>query len=369
MQMPALLYGTLEDVQQRCATAVKAFLQGQPWLTALEAEGSIATVEHPGLILLGGSTEWISQETHYHCALPLTTLAEQWMGADFDTPVADALFAALLERPWGVLNLLSTNDVGVWFKAGNSERWYLFLQAAVVYWDLFAAEGRRYCWGFEAKYIWDSPTVITSLLATNGVPAELVSTHLPREGLRTLLLIAVEQAGGSLSPMLWRLIGEIDNLPVLAAPAPERPPEDLDPHDGGSLDDAPIDGMASSRMVEAMNANDVTTVQRLIEEGEDVNAFDLANVTYPLLWAVRQGHVDLVRYMLERGADIAAQGEEGESPLMVAAFLGDQTMVSLLLEHGADPSYRTQQGWNALDYADLARHQDIVALLMRSLNG
>lgn len=369
MQMPALIYGTLHDVQQRCTRAVTAFQRGQPWLTAFEAEGCIATAEHPGLILLGGSTEWISDETHYHCALPLTAVAEEWIGDDFDSPEADVLFAALQERPWGVLNLFSSDNVGSWFKVRDSDRLYLFLRAVVLYWDLFAAEGRRYCWGFEAEHIGDSPTMLTFLLARDGVPIELLSTQLSRGGLRTLLPIAAGQAGGSLSPVLRRLISEIDHLPVLAAPATEIPSEDPDPLYGGSLGDDPADDLASSRMSEAMNANDAVAVQRLIEEGEDVNAFDLENVTYSLVWAVRQGHVDLARFMLERGADIALQGEEGESPLMVAAFLGDQTLVRLLLEHGADPSYRTQQGWDALDYADRAKHKDIVALLVRSLNG
>ena len=57
--------------------------------------------------------------------------------------------------------------------------------------------------------------------------------------------------------------------------------------------------------------------------------------------AVEFGHVDIVRLLLERGADPTA-AEGGTAPrgvaLHAAARQGDQTLVELLLDHGADPN-------------------------------
>ena len=45
---------------------------------------------------------------------------------------------------------------------------------------------------------------------------------------------------------------------------------------------------------------------------------------------------DLVRYLVESGADVSAVGGAGATPLHLAAARGDQALVDLLLEHGAE---------------------------------
>jgi ankyrin repeat protein len=120
---------------------------------------------------------------------------------------------------------------------------------------------------------------------------------------------------------------------------------------------------ASEQMSAAMHANDPATVRRLIEAGEPIDASDVGMLRTPLLWAAEYGHTDLVRFLLDRGADIEDRADEGESPLMLAAFGGHRDAVQVLLERGADPDYVTDKGWDAVMFAELGKHDGVAALI------
>lgn len=67
----------------------------------------------------------------------------------------------------------------------------------------------------------------------------------------------------------------------------------------------------------------------------------------PLLFAVRGGHSDTVRTLLERGAHVNDTAPNGASALVVAAVNAHWELGALLLEAGADPDL-AGQGWTAL---------------------
>jgi len=52
----------------------------------------------------------------------------------------------------------------------------------------------------------------------------------------------------------------------------------------------------------------------------------------PLNWAADEGHVDVVRLLLEKGADVAVANSNGWTPLNLAASNGYIDVVRLLLE-------------------------------------
>jgi ankyrin repeat protein len=78
----------------------------------------------------------------------------------------------------------------------------------------------------------------------------------------------------------------------------------------------------------------------------------------PLSWAVVKGRLEMVRWLLEHGADINRRATfggpdhgEGVTALHLAAQTGDVEMVRFLLDRGADPHIKddlyhsTPLGW------------------------
>jgi hypothetical protein len=59
---------------------------------------------------------------------------------------------------------------------------------------------------------------------------------------------------------------------------------------------------AQTPLIEAIKAKELPQVQRLVEEGMDVNAMD-ANGATPLMWAAYQGDLEMVKWLVDNGAD------------------------------------------------------------------
>ncbi|XP_014663141.1 PREDICTED: putative ankyrin repeat protein RF_0381 [Priapulus caudatus] len=92
-------------------------------------------------------------------------------------------------------------------------------------------------------------------------------------------------------------------------------------------------------------------VQMLLSHGADANATDSYGWT-SLHIAVCSGRLDIVRLLLEAGADPSvADTESGMTPLMMAVRKGNEAAVQMLLSHGADPNAADSQGQTSLYYA------------------
>ena len=81
-------------------------------------------------------------------------------------------------------------------------------------------------------------------------------------------------------------------------------------------------------------------VKRLVEQdGADVNARDARGDT-PLINAAMAGEGKIVRYLLDRGADVnLPAANKGNSPLIQAVMSGKLEIVRMLVEAGADLEY------------------------------
>jgi ankyrin repeat protein len=106
---------------------------------------------------------------------------------------------------------------------------------------------------------------------------------------------------------------------------------------------APEDGwFAAERLHRAAAEGNLERARRLIREGAAVDAFDPIGYT-PLHHAVRNGWFEMVRLLLDAGADINARqpGAKGITPLAVATAGASPRMAEFLLQFGADPGSST----------------------------
>lgn len=84
----------------------------------------------------------------------------------------------------------------------------------------------------------------------------------------------------------------------------------------------------------------------------------------PLIMAAKNGQTNLVRMLLDRGADVNLRDRETEvTPLIVAAQQGHLQVVEVLLQKGADVSARDKNGKTALSEALRYQHDDVAKLL------
>lgn len=70
----------------------------------------------------------------------------------------------------------------------------------------------------------------------------------------------------------------------------------------------------------------------LIKAGADIEL----GASTPLMEAAQEGHLDLVKYLLDAQADVHAQTQTGDTALTYACENGHTDVADLLLQFGAD---------------------------------
>jgi ankyrin repeat protein len=92
----------------------------------------------------------------------------------------------------------------------------------------------------------------------------------------------------------------------------------------------------ANSLMQAVKANDVAQVRRLIAQDFDVNATDAAG-DVPLIMAAYLGHAEITRLLLEADADVTAVDPGMKATaLHAAAYAGRTEPAKLLIEYGID---------------------------------
>ncbi len=152
----------------------------------------------------------------------------------------------------------------------------------------------------------------------------------------------------------------------------------------------------------AVMDNDKKLIEKLISEGASLEnaAQDDYNIYGALYVAIIENNQDMVRYLLEKKADVnAIYNEEGNTPLVAAIRLNNDTIVKsllekgakqntgfvivpileatiennskiikLLMDYGADPNYKNNEGISAYDYA-IKHNNSLLQFLKKTDNG
>ncbi|XP_031786075.1 ankyrin repeat and KH domain-containing protein mask isoform X6 [Nasonia vitripennis] len=98
----------------------------------------------------------------------------------------------------------------------------------------------------------------------------------------------------------------------------------------------------------------------LIKAGADIEL----GASTPLMEAAQEGHLDLVRYLLETNANVHAQTQTGDTALTYACENGHTDVADLLLQFGADLEHESEGGRTPLMKACRAGHLCTVQFLI-----
>jgi uncharacterized protein len=107
-----------------------------------------------------------------------------------------------------------------------------------------------------------------------------------------------------------------------------------------------------------------TVLDELLAQGADVNQpSNNVHRVQPIHSAASMLHFDVIKTLLEHGAEVNTRQEESFVALHYAAEDGQLELVELLLQHGADPTIATNTGETARDLALKNGHQQVAERL------
>ena len=106
----------------------------------------------------------------------------------------------------------------------------------------------------------------------------------------------------------------------------------------------------------------------LIEQGADVNSTDNDGMSLISKAIVKKSKdsVDLVEYLIEKGAKINRQSNDGWTPLHEAVQVGNKDMVQTLIDHDAFVNAADINGWTPLHEASNKGNLEIFKLLVEN---
>ena len=116
-------------------------------------------------------------------------------------------------------------------------------------------------------------------------------------------------------------------------------------------------------MIAARTGN-LQVVNALVVGGAEVNAATAKTRETALMWAIAERHVEIVRTLVGKGADVHPQPQQAFSPLMAAARQGDVETAKILVGAGARVNDTSADGTHPLPYAILSGKASFARFLL-----
>ncbi len=112
----------------------------------------------------------------------------------------------------------------------------------------------------------------------------------------------------------------------------------------------------------AVRGGNLQIVRLLLDAGADINAESGDRGYSPVMDAVHTKKTEIAAFLLERGADPNRKGRDSQTALCIAAGRGDVEACRLLVQYHADPTVPDGLGMSAAGYAKLFHNPDLCAL-------
>ena len=88
----------------------------------------------------------------------------------------------------------------------------------------------------------------------------------------------------------------------------------------------------------AVQIGNTEVVKLLLERGADVNVKSTTDGSTALMWATQKGNMDIVKLLLKNSADVNAENDDGTTAHHIAIRQGYTNIVQLLEKAGAEKS-------------------------------
>jgi ankyrin repeat protein len=117
-------------------------------------------------------------------------------------------------------------------------------------------------------------------------------------------------------------------------------------------------------LILAARGGHIDLVQFLLDEGADVHAVNESGDTALISASESPSNTAVLKLLLERGAGIDCKNDLNRTALVEAASIGDLQNVTLLLQHNPDLNVVTREEETALTFAVVYGHLDIMKALV-----
>ena len=149
-------------------------------------------------------------------------------------------------------------------------------------------------------------------------------------------------------------IDDLDKIPIFLLP------RDVN-------DAATTDGLTALHF--AAENGDTDVVKFLVDHGADVKAQDTVLSRSAIHFAAENGNLECIKYLTEKGADLQDKDSFGATALHYAAKSNHLDIVKYLVGKKMDYTAKDKRGWSAMHYAASGGSIDVVKyLLAKGLN-
>ncbi|GBL81153.1 Serine/threonine-protein phosphatase 6 regulatory ankyrin repeat subunit B [Araneus ventricosus] len=117
--------------------------------------------------------------------------------------------------------------------------------------------------------------------------------------------------------------------------------------------------------IELAVAHGKLEIVKMLSELKSINIHDKANDGFSLLHiAADSGHLNIIKHLIEKGADINSENDAGTKPIHFAAREGYKDIVQFLLDLDPTGKHLTAVGQTPVHYSVLGGHIDILQFLI-----